>query len=79
MGSFRKVNSRSCRGRAALLKADVHTALVSVQQAAGQPRSAAAGQPRFRPPKTGPETSSAWGLGEFFSFFTQQLKAAYNP
>ncbi|CAJ1339007.1 unnamed protein product, partial [Effrenium voratum] len=32
VGSFRKVNSRSCRGRAALLKADVHTALVSVQQ-----------------------------------------------
>ena len=32
MGNFRKVNSRLMRARAALLQADVQTALVSIQQ-----------------------------------------------
>lgn len=33
VGCFRKVNSRLMRARAALLQADVQTALVSIQQA----------------------------------------------
>lgn len=38
VGNFRKVNSRLMRARAALLQADVQTALVSIQQVGSEIR-----------------------------------------